>query len=115
MSQKEIDELLEINSEENTTLLPSGQNVFKHIGIRIGIILFIIGSFFCYAEYGDLGTNDTLGLALAGAIVFLAWLLFLVIEALVLHFNKKPVLRNTNLIIVGGLVLFIFLWIAGLR
>jgi hypothetical protein len=103
--------LLEINPPENYANQNRGQNIAKHLLIRIGAALLAILLLFSYSIFSDLGTNDSLGLLLSGAAFLLIWMFFLLIEALILHANKKPLLRNANFILILIPPFFIFIWL----
>jgi len=112
MSKNEIYDLLEIYPPENDfKLIDRGQNVAKHLLIRVFSIILIIGTILIYTELENFGTNDTLGIWLGCAILFIIWLFFLAIEAIVLQVRKKYILRNVNLILIGFVLLLITLFI----
>ena len=101
MRPQTIYDLLEINTPEKESpqqlLDRPKQNIIKHLLLRIfcpiAFVLLICG----YWEWE--GTNDALAFLLLIAVVFLVVMLFLLIEAIVLHTQKKYILRNTNLAI----------------
>lgn len=113
MSTDEIYDLLEILPPENDLkLVDASQNVVKHLLIRVFAVILIIGAILIYTELENFGTNDTLGIWVGCAILFIIWFLFLLIEAIVLQVRKKNILRNANLVIIG-FVIFAFVALIG--
>ena len=109
MSRNEIFDLLEINDpEDNFNPNEKGQNWVKHFLIRVISIVFIIGAIIIISEIQNLGMNDNLAILLGCILIFFIWLLFIIIEAIILQVRKKTILRNTNLAIIG-LAIMLFL------
>lgn len=112
MNKNEIYDLLEIHPPKNDfKLVDVSQNVVKHLLIRVFSVIFIIGAILIYTELEDFGNNDTLGIWLGCALIFIIWFFFLGIEAIVLQVRKKYILRNVNLIIIGFALLSIIFFI----
>lgn len=112
MSKNEIYDLLEIHPPENDfKSIDGNQNVAKHLLIRVFSVILIIGTILIYTELESFGSNDTLGIWLICALIFIIWFFFLVIEAIVLQVRKKHMLRNVNLIIIGFALLSITFFI----
>ncbi|AWG25518.1 hypothetical protein [Flavobacterium kingsejongi] len=101
MRPETIYDLLEINTPEKESpqqlLARPKQNIVKHLLLRIFYPIAFVLLICAYWEWE--GTNDSLAFLLLIAVVFLAVMLFLLIEAIVLHIQKKYILRNTNLAI----------------
>lgn len=112
MSKNEVYDLLEIHQPENDFKSINGsQNMAKHLLIRVFSVILIIGAILIYTELENFGSNDTLGIWLGCALIFIIWFFFLVIEAIVLQVRKKHLLRNVNLILIGFVLLLITLFI----
>lgn len=101
MRPETIYELLEINTPEKESpqqlLARPKQNIVIHLLLRIFCPVVFVFLVCGYWEWE--GTTDALAFLLLIAVVFLVVMLFLLIEAIVLHIQKKYILRNTNLAI----------------
>lgn len=111
MSKNEIYDLLEINTPENDFRPEQYQNWGKHLLIRVFSIIGIIGGILILTEFKNYGMNDSIAILLGCVVIFALWLLFIIIETIVLQVKKKPVLRNVNLAIIGFVILSILLFI----
>ena len=116
MSKNEIYELLEINAPgENSKLSDPSQNWITHLLIRVGLILGILGGIFILTEIVHYGSNDTLAILLGCILIFIIWLLFIVIETIVLQVKNKRILRNANLILIGFVFLLLLMVLSTFR
>ncbi|EKT4549870.1 hypothetical protein JE952_001491 [Flavobacterium psychrophilum] len=111
MINNDINDLLEINPEKRIN--QKNQNIVKHVLIRAGVAvlsLLIIVLYLdrCDLDRCDLGMYGFLALFYIMGSFLLLWMIFLLIEALILHNNKKPLLRNANLIMILTLVILVF-------
>ena len=88
---KEINDLLEINQAESESH-NNEQNVERHLVLRIGIPILLLVILF------SLSDNGYLNVILVGCIS-IVWLISLLIESIMLNFNRKKKLRNANLVI----------------
>jgi hypothetical protein len=95
---KEINDLLEINEVDNKNS-NNKQNIEKHLIIRIGVPILILIILFVFSLF-DSGLNSVLGLLYLGGYSVIGWIAFLLFESILLHFNKKKALRNTNLVLI---------------
>lgn len=112
-TEQDIWELLEI-APEVPEIKPGKENVQRHVAIRAGImlavIIFILLDVGLGWNIGEHGSYAGLGAIFCGLIFFGLWLVFLLIESIVMHANQKPSLRNADLytvlagIITAGLV-----------
>lgn len=113
----ELRELFEIKQEDENkkTGQPVRQNVAGHILIRLGFI--IAGTIFFGIIISNSKGWDGIGLLFLMIIFHAVWLLFIIIEAVILQSRNKLVLRNINLIFIlillliygiGGIFLFGF-------
>ncbi|MET3037824.1 hypothetical protein ABXT08_17130 [Chryseobacterium sp. NRRL B-14859] len=101
----ELRELFEIKEDEEKPNKPVSQNVGAHVVIRLAVIvLATIAFFFAMSQAQGWGA---LGIALYMVMFHALWLLFIIIETVVLQSNGKLKLRNVNLIFIGVL-LFIY-------
>ncbi|WP_223607690.1 hypothetical protein [Chryseobacterium sp. OSA05B] len=114
---QELKELFEIKQEdkEKKVSQPTDQNVTNHILIRLAVM--IIGTL----GFG-IAVNESQGWEGLALLIFMAifhgvWLLYIIIEAVILQNKKKFILRNINLIFIlillliygiGGIFLFGF-------
>ncbi|REC76359.1 hypothetical protein DRF60_13400 [Chryseobacterium elymi] len=108
----ELKELFEIKQEDKDKdkkiSKPTDQNIKKHITTRLAV--FILGTIcFVIAIMEGKGVWEEIAFLIYMALFHAIWLLFIIIEALVLHCNKKLTLRNTNLIFILVLVLTYFI------
>ncbi|MDP9959894.1 hypothetical protein [Chryseobacterium lathyri] len=104
----ELKELFEIKQEDKGKEKKTGkitdQNVKKHIATRLAV--FILGTIcFVIAIIEGKGGWEEVAFLILMAIFHAIWLLFIIIEAVVLHSKKKLALRDTNLIFILVLVL----------
>ena len=112
MSKNQIYDLLEIHAPENDFKQSnSDENWIKHLLIRVFSIIGIIGGILILTELENFGTNDSLAILLGCVAIFFIWLLFIIVEAIVLQVRNKPLLRNVNLIIIGSTIVLIFRFI----
>ena len=101
MRPETIYDLLEIDTPEKESpeqlLARPKQNIVKHLLLRIFCPVVFVFLVCGYWEWE--GTTDALAFLLLIAVVFLVVMLFLLIETIVLHIQKKYTLRNINLAI----------------
>ena len=103
MSQ-EIDDLLEIDSNSEQTLI-AVQNLSKHIIIRT-IIPFLIGAIGSFlAITNDSGGYNGLGILLVTGGIMLLYLVIILIEMLIYFGNKQKQKANANLKVFGFLLI----------
>lgn len=113
----ELRELFEIKQEdkEKTVSQPTDQNVTNHILIRLAV-LFTGTLGFSFLINGADGWG-ALAMVIFMAIFHAVWLLYIIIEAVILQSKKKLMLRNINLVFIlillliysiGGIFLFGF-------
>lgn len=99
----ELRELFEIRQDEEKSSRPVRQNVLIHVFIRLGmIILGTIGFGIAASKANGWGA---LGYAFYMMIFHALWILFLIIETIVLQSSEKYRLRNVNFILIGVLLL----------
>ncbi|EKT4502083.1 hypothetical protein AAIP31_001753 [Flavobacterium psychrophilum] len=106
MINNDINDLLEINPEKRIN--QKNQNIVKHVLIRAGVAVLSLLIIALYLDRCDLGMYGFLALFYIMGSFLLLWIIFLLIEALILHNNKKPLLRNANLIMILTLVILVF-------
>lgn len=106
MINNDINDLLEINPEKRIN--QKNQNIVKHVLIRAGVAVLSLLIIVLYLDRCDLGMYGFLALFYIMGSFLLLWMIFLLIEALILHNNKKPLLRNANLIMILTLVILVF-------
>ncbi|GAQ48388.1 hypothetical protein [Flavobacterium psychrophilum] len=106
MINNDINDLLEINPEKRIN--QKNQNIVKHVLIRAGVAVLSLLIIVLYLDRCDLGMYGFLALFYIMGSFLLLWIIFLLIEALILHNNKKPLLRNANLIMILTLVILVF-------
>lgn len=99
----ELRELFEINEEKKKNNLPARQNVTAHVLIRLAVLIF--GTIAFSIAMSLASGWGVLGVAIYMVIFHSLWLLFIIIEAIVLQSNEKLKLRNVNLIFSGTLLL----------
>ncbi|MCT2564230.1 hypothetical protein [Chryseobacterium herbae] len=116
---KELRELFEIKQEdkEKKVSQPTDQNIKNHILIRLAVV--IIGTLgFVFL----ININESQGWEVVALLIFMAifhaiWLLYIIIEAMILQSKKEFILRNINLVFIlillliygiGGIFLFGF-------
>ncbi|GEJ33655.1 hypothetical protein FPKKA176_contig00079-0014 [Flavobacterium psychrophilum] len=106
MINNDINDLLEINPEKRIN--QKNQNIVKHVLIRAGVAVLSLLIIVLYLDRCDLGMYGFLALFYIMGSFLLLWMIFLLIEALILHNNNKPLLRNANLIMILTLVILVF-------
>lgn len=111
----ELKELFEIKQDDVKKKIskpdPGDQNVKKHITNRLAV--FIFGTIcFVIAVNAGKGGWEAIAFLIFMAIFHAIWLLFIIIETVVLHNRKKFILRNINLIFI--LVLLSTYFISGI-
>ncbi|SNB22394.1 conserved membrane hypothetical protein [Flavobacterium psychrophilum] len=106
MINNDINDLLEINPEKRIN--QKNQNIVKHVLIRAGVAVLSLLIIVLYLDRCDLGMYGFLALFYIMGSFLLLWIIFLLIEALILHNNKNPLLRNANLIMILTLVILVF-------
>ncbi|SNA80820.1 conserved membrane hypothetical protein [Flavobacterium psychrophilum] len=106
MINNDINDLLEINPEKRIN--QKNQNIVKHVLIRAGVAVLSLLIIVLYLDRCDLGMYGFLALFYIMGSFLLLWMIFLLIEALILHNNKNPLLRNANLIMILTLVILVF-------
>jgi hypothetical protein len=99
----EFRELFEIKQDDKENNLPAHEDVKKHIIIRLAV--FILGSIVFFIGMSQAKGWDALGWLFFMMIFHAVWLLFIIIEAVILQGNGKSKLRNVNLIFTGVLLL----------
>lgn len=116
-TEPDIYALLEIapeTPEEKTA--PS--NLYRHVAIRAGImvaiVIFIALDVGLEWNIGEHGSYAGLGAIFIGLIIFAVWIIFMLIEIIVLHFNKRPNFRNANLLTVFTVIIASVLLFASL-
>ncbi|WP_310554418.1 hypothetical protein [Flavobacterium sp.] len=95
---KEIDDLLEINSEQDTletAIKP--RNFIPYFSIHLGILVVLIGLPYYLIEISN-GSNDELLIAIVFAVLFLVFLVVLIVETIYYQVTKKFQLRNSALV-----------------
>lgn len=113
---KEIDDLLEINSDESTSQQEiKPENATKHIFIHLAILFGLIGLCYFLLETEN-GSNDQLLIAFVFAIVFLVFFVVLIVESIYYQIKKKFKLRNVTLftILIFIITTALFLFTLGL-
>lgn len=99
----ELRELFEIKQDDKKSNRPVNQNVLLHVFIRLGIVILgTIGFAIAMSQASGWGAYGYLFYML---IFHGLWLLFLIIETIVLQNNEKHKLRNVNFILIGILLL----------
>ncbi|GEN69671.1 MULTISPECIES: hypothetical protein [Chryseobacterium] len=93
---RELRELFEIKQDEEKSIQPTGQNVKKHILIRLAVLIF--GSVAFLIAMSQAKGWDVLGYLFLMMIFHAVWLLFIIIEMVILQGSEKLKLRNVNLI-----------------
>ncbi|KPE50738.1 hypothetical protein [Chryseobacterium indologenes] len=100
----ELKELFELKDEKEETGVPKTpeQNVVKHVLIRLSVLIAGTVGF-------GIAMHDEYGLGAVGYLLFMMafhalWAIIMFIEALVLQSNKKLILRNTNFVLIAGLL-----------
>lgn len=108
----ELRELFEIKQEDEQkkTGPPADQNAASHILIRLTVM--IIGTLAFAIVINDAKGWDGLALLILMAVFHAVWLLFIIVEAVILQNKKKFTLRNINLIFI--LVLLLIYGIGGI-
>ncbi|MDQ0781977.1 hypothetical protein [Chryseobacterium sp. W4I1] len=111
----ELRELFEIKQDDGKKKIskpdPGDQNVKKHITNRLAV--FILGTIcFVIAINTGKGSWEEVAFLIFMAIFHAIWLLFIIIEAVVLQSKKKFALRNINLIFI--LILLLTYFISGI-
>jgi len=91
---EELNALFEI--KDNTTEYLPLQNLAKHIGIRLCVLVVALIGLIGIPLMLD--SMDGLVFIYIGIFFPIAWFVFLIIETIVLHSNKKNQLRNANFI-----------------
>lgn len=100
----ELRELFEIKQDDNKSSRPVvKQNVLIHVFIRLGVI--ILGTIGFGIAASNASGWGALGYAFYMMIFHALWLLFLIIETIVLQSSGKYKLRNANSILIGILLL----------
>lgn len=99
----ELRELFEIKQNEENNKQPVSQNVTNHIVIRLAVIVF--GSIIFLIAMSQAEGWGGLIFVFSMMIFHALWLLFIIIEAVILQGNGKFKLRNVNLIFTGTLLL----------
>lgn len=107
----ELRELFEIKQEDGNrkTSTPADQNVKKHLTTRLAV--FILGTicFIIAINAGGKGGWEEIAFLIFMALFHAAWLLFIIIEIVILQTRKKLILRNINLVFIVILVLTYFI------
>ena len=94
---KEIYDLLEINSVENTSQVAiKPENFAQHIIIHLGILFGLIGLCYYLIEIDNSSNNEIL-IAFIFAILFLVFFVVLIVETIYYQVKKKFKLRNAAL------------------
>jgi uncharacterized membrane protein YagU involved in acid resistance len=107
---KEIDDLLEINSEENLNYKNNKtQNFAQHFLIHLGILVGLIAISYTMIENNN-SSNDVLLVGFIFAILFLVFFVVLVVEAIYYQIKNKFQLRNSALV----LILLFFMTLVGI-
>lgn len=99
----ELRELFEIKQDDEKSSHPIRQNVLIHVFIRLGVI--ILGTIGFGIAASNASGWGALGYAFYMMIFHALWLLFLIIETIVLQSSEKYKLRNANSILIGILLL----------
>ncbi|WP_185288612.1 hypothetical protein [Chryseobacterium lactis] len=99
----ELRELFEIKQDDEKNSRPVNQNILIHIFIRLGVI--ILGTIGFGIAASNASGWGALGYAFYMMIFHALWLLFLIIETIVLQSSEKYRLRNVNFILIGALLL----------
>lgn len=99
----ELRELFEIKQDEEKNKKPSHQNIWKHILIRLSVV--VLGTIVFFIIMSKASGWGAFGFAVYMLIFHVLWLLFIFIEAIVLQSNEKYQLRNVNFIFIGILLL----------
>ncbi|WES99126.1 hypothetical protein P2W68_05785 [Chryseobacterium arthrosphaerae] len=99
----ELRELFEIRQDEEKSRQPSQRNIWKHIIIRLAVI--VAGTIVFFIIMSKASGWGAFGFALYMLIFHVLWFLFIFIEAIVLQNNEKYKLRNVNFIFMGILLL----------
>ena len=99
----ELRELFEIKQDDEKNSRPVNQNILIHVFIRLGVI--ILGTI----GFGIAASKEN-GWGVLGYVFYMMifhglWLLFLIIETIVLQSSEKYKLRNVNFIFIGVLLL----------
>lgn len=92
----ELRELFEIKEDVKISVSEKKQNVMHHILIRLAI--FIAGTIGFTAVIFSSNGWDVLGYLIIMFAFHVVWFVSILIEALILHINKKYILSNANLI-----------------
>lgn len=98
MMDNELRELLEIKEDDHTIFVSEEKpNIVKHVLIRLAIM--IAGTIGFTVVVLNASGWDVLGYLIFMFAFHAVWFVCILIEAFVLHINKKYILRNTNLIL----------------
>ncbi|WP_143754162.1 hypothetical protein [Chryseobacterium sp. 52] len=93
---KDLKELFEIKEYDKIEVSEKKPNIVKHILIRLAI--FMVGTIGFTMVILSARGWDVLGYLIIMFAFHAIWFVCILIEALILHINKKYILRNTNLI-----------------
>ena len=110
---KEIDDLFEIDSEqESNALISKGSSFVKHFFIHFGTFLFLIalGAILAAESNG----YDSIGVVLIFGMLLLVLFTVILVEAIVFHVKKNYLLRNSSLLLlliylIGIIIIFTLL------
>ncbi|WP_061084683.1 hypothetical protein [Chryseobacterium indologenes] len=99
----ELRELFEIKQGNEKKAEPGGQNVTRHILIRLAVLIF--GTVVFAIAMSQAKGWDGLAYLIFMMIFHGLWFLFIIIEATVLQSKDKLALRNVNLIFAGSILM----------
>jgi uncharacterized membrane protein len=105
MSQKEIDELLEINSEVHSNTKTQIEGSFiKHFIIHIGILI-VTSALSLFFMKNNNSSNEDILYAIVLSFIFLIFLVVLIVETIYYQVSKKYQWRNSALLTIAILII----------
>lgn len=109
----ELRELFEIKQEDQNKKIsqpPSDQNMIDHMIVRLAVIIIVTLVF--GIAINEAKGWDGLALLMLMAVFHTVCLIFMIVEAVILHNRKKFILRNVNLVFI--LILLLIYGIGGI-
>jgi hypothetical protein len=86
----------------------------KHFLTRYSVAAVILACALYVEIFSSMGAQDGFGALVVCALVFIAWVAFLIIEMIVLFVTKKTQLAKQNLGVIGVLIVtIVFILIVG--
>lgn len=86
--------------------LNENPNIIKHIGIRMAVLIVVVALIFLILYLLD-ERSGVLAALYVSAYFFIAWLVYLIIETIILYLVKKNSLASANLTFLVIIIIFV--------